>query len=372
MSLSDRARKNFSAFLRASVISIAGYTLALLVTPHLYAGDEPNVPPAQSQDSNAPATSELLGKVVDQNGKPVAGAKIEAHAVRETKMFGHVHTTTDADGNWKAHRLDVPVQLVAKSADGKLAVGLRLEPDKSEITLTLAPAALAKGTLLDADGAPTTNQELSYAVRVPADETKPDSPWANAFGGKVTTDAEGKFTLTGLVPGLSYDVDLPMGGGRSRRLASIEPKNTQTTEFEVRMPKPEPTLAERTAKYFGTRDDFAKLVDSAQKFAGPQALRVLLIVGDPQSNSARNYVQLREGHSADVPLVELLDDYEQLSVSADDRSSMDILKATYGLDVEQLKPLSLVVLASDNGVLASKKLPLEAFADSKATRRRTA
>ena len=45
---------------------------------------------------------------------------------------------------------------------------------------------------------------------------------------------------------------------------------------------------------------------------------------------------------------------------------MDVLKAKYGLDVEQLKPLSLVVLASDNGVLASKKLPLEAFADRKA------
>jgi Thioredoxin-like len=33
--------------------------------------------------------------------------------------------------------------------------------------------------------------------------------------------------------------------------------------------------------------------------------------------------------------------------------------------VEQHQPLSFVVLASDNGVLASKKLPLEAFADRK-------
>ena len=178
----------------------------------------------------------------------MAGATIEAHVVRETKMYGHIRATTDADGNWKARRLDVPAQLVAKSADGKLATALRLEPDKSEITLTLAPAAEAQGRLLDEQGTPAVNQQLTYAVRVPDDETKPDSSWVNAFGGSVTTDAQGKFTLTGLVPGLSYDVDFPMGGGRSRRLASVEPTLAQTTEFELRMPKPDPTLAERTAQ----------------------------------------------------------------------------------------------------------------------------
>ena len=338
----------------------------LLIAPRLFAGDAPKVPLAQSQQSSAPVTGELSGKVVDQNGKPVAGAKIEAHVVRETTVYGHIRATTDADGNWKARRLDVPAQLVAKSADGKLATALRLEPDKSEITLTLAPAAEAHGRLLDDQGTPAANQKLTYAVRVPDDETNPNSPWVNAFGGTVTTDAHGKFNLTGLVPGKSYDVDFPIGGGRSRRLASVEPTSAQMPEIELRMPKPDPTLAERTAQYFGTRDDFAKLVENAQKFAGPQALRVLLVVGDPKSEVARGYVKLREDHSADVSLFELLDDYEQLAVSTDDRSSMDVLKGKYGLDAEQLKPLSLVVLAGDNGVLASKKLPLEAFTDRKA------
>jgi Thioredoxin-like len=118
----------------------------------------------------------------------------------------------------------------------------------------------------------------------------------------------------------------------------------------------EPTLEERTDAYFRPRTDFAMAVEQAQKFAGPQALRVMLIVGDPKSNAARGLVDNLE--NGDKALYELLDDYEQLRVSTNDQEALDFLKSKLSLQPTQLKPVSLVVLNGDGRLLGVKKLPL--------------
>jgi hypothetical protein len=121
----------------------------------------------------------------------------------------------------------------------------------------------------------------------------------------------------------------------------------------------EPTLEERIAAYFGPRNDLAKTFEQAQKFDGPQALRVMLIVGDPKSYAARGYVSFLNDRSEPVKPYELLSDFEQLTVSAEDKPAMEVLQTKYGLKAEQLTPLSLVALDGNGGVLASMKLPNE-------------
>jgi hypothetical protein len=133
--------------------------------------------------------------------------------------------------------------------------------------------------------------------------------------------------------------------------------------LKMPMPYHEPMLEEKTAQYFGPRNDFAKGIEQAQRFAGPQALRVMLIVGDPKSDAARGFVEVREARSGRVSLFELLSGYEQLAISTEDKPAMTVLDAKYGLKAEQLQPLSLVVLAGDGGILATKNLLKEAFAD---------
>src|SRR5262249_36179515 len=49
--------------------------------------------------------------------------------------------------------------------------------------------------------------------------------------------------------------------------------------------------------------------------------------------------------------------YEFLSASTENAAAMSFLRTKYGLDVERLKPVTLLILSADNKLLASKNLP---------------
>src|SRR5262249_29671516 len=81
----------------------------------------------------------------------------------------------------------------------------------------------------------------------------------------------------------------------------------------------------------------------------------------------RRFVKAREeDRGTDASVFRLLDDYEQLTVSTDDKASLDCLKTDYSLAGEELKPLTLLVLKADGSVVATKKWPLDLSTDTDA------
>jgi hypothetical protein len=347
------------------VLGVIGFTSALCL-----ATAEMNSTRSIAQDSSTSSvrraeSSTLSGQILDPDDKPVAKAVVEAFSVSPDARF-HIRTETDSDGKWTANRDKGSGQLWAKSIDGKLATVVRLSASDNEVTLHLKPTAEARGRLVDAEGKPAPEQELRYGILIHDDEMNPESPFVLAFGGVTQTDSDGIYRLTALVPGQKYDVDLPLGGSRKGKIAVAAPQRAETVELgDATMPNSfrGPTIAERVNQYFNQPDELAKRIAQSRKFAAPQALRLLLIVGDPSSETARKFVEMRFGGYP--KLFELLNDYEQLAVSTEDSAAMSVLKNEYGLDAKQLAPLSLVILGDAHEVIATKNWTTIASGDGK-------
>jgi hypothetical protein len=179
----------------------------------------------------------LTGKVLDPDGKAVAGATIEGYSVRRASASTSIWTRTDSEGKWKAQHAFVPALVGAVSADGKLVAITRVEAYESEATLHLVPAVEAHGKLLDGKGRPAAHRQLMYGVTVRDDETDLNSSFVFGFGATVTTDDHGRYTLWGLVPGQKYDVEFELVQGGFRRLTTVEPTKAETLEIvDLTMP----------------------------------------------------------------------------------------------------------------------------------------
>ncbi len=171
---------------------------------------------ADDAAGNPSAPLELRGRVIDVASKPVAGVIVEGRSLRRGDTL-IIDAKSDSDGNWKAISPDVPLLVGAKSADEKFATIVRLEPGSSEITLRLAPTATVHGKLVDEQGQPAAQKQLGYGP----------TPFVTAFGGKVTTDDEGNYTLRGLVPEQKYSLSFHWGNGDFRIIEIVEPKKTR-------------------------------------------------------------------------------------------------------------------------------------------------
>jgi RNA polymerase sigma factor (sigma-70 family) len=110
-------------------------------------------------------------------------------------------------------------------AGRKLAGSLRLKGDETgKLTVKLQPWGTVVGRILDEDGNPRTNLELFTPYR---DRSNLEFGWIK---GRFTVDAQGRFRIEGLVPGLKYDVS----GFLSNRVEGIVFKNLQIAPGEVK------------------------------------------------------------------------------------------------------------------------------------------
>ena len=151
----------------------------------------------------------VSGRVVDPQGKPVAGALVVTartgygDAIDQTRRFT---ARTKADGTF-AMRLpsSAPVQfnLIAHEGDygtwrqwaNGVSEPMDLEPGDvvKDLTLTLTAGATIKGRVVDAQGNPRPGTEVR-AMSADGQDSRYVAPSAR-------TDAEGKFTLTHVRPG---------------------------------------------------------------------------------------------------------------------------------------------------------------------------
>ena len=144
----------------------------------------------------------LKGVVVDEQGKPVAGVKVRANADWKKSSGGVERTVTKSDGSFElfnypaqppTHKQDVSKGTVEFSHPNYLSNSIKdiyklPKVELQSLRIVLDTGNKISGTVVDAAGKPVAG------VMIIADH--------NGDGRKaVTTDANGKFTLQGLMQG---------------------------------------------------------------------------------------------------------------------------------------------------------------------------
>lgn len=160
----------------------------------------------------------VTGSVHDENGEPVAGAKVATF-----RPIGSTNEVlTDEQGRFTLTRLAVhgDVWLLASHPTESLYAARKVDPDAGEeVTLTLRPPTSVSGHVVDAEGRAVGNAEVQEWRMVRLQEvigkvhTLWRAPWIPQSD-PTTTDADGFFRIEGLVSGAPYSVSIKAPGLR--------------------------------------------------------------------------------------------------------------------------------------------------------------
>ena len=101
----------------------------------------------------------IVGRVTDQTGKPVEGARISAEMWRKNRRRLHLEAQTDAEGKFKV--TDAPADEVTFDIGQQGYMMLEnypMKPGKDQYTITLRPTLKVCGTVLDAQTGQTVDK----------------------------------------------------------------------------------------------------------------------------------------------------------------------------------------------------------------------
>src|SRR5262245_3687861 len=98
----------------------------------------------------------------------------------------------------------------------KLAGRLKVTAEDKTATLKLQPWLAMKGRILDQDGKPAPEAELSMTMRAAPLEAEPGGFWYKGTG--LRTGKDGTFEIDGLVPGATYTIGVKVKGEMARGL----------------------------------------------------------------------------------------------------------------------------------------------------------
>jgi thiol-disulfide isomerase/thioredoxin len=319
-----------------------------------------------------PETGPLAVRVVDRDGKPMAGAMLSGtYAARPAaRLFGSVKT--DSQGTFKTDRSLDPLVLHAITADGQLGGVTRSEAKQAQAEIVVGPLAEATGRLLTLDGQPIAQKELSYAINVFQEPER--RIWTPSFGGKITTDADGRFTFRRLVPGQTYEASIAIDAHSSRRVVKVQPTSADPVDLgdikadtEPTKPYVPPTPAEKTAEAFGARpkNSAHERLDRVLVSAEREYTRPLLLLGSATDKACIELFRLFDDRSETdaktasdkTPTPHALRwEFELLSLD-DSRPEVAQLAADLGINRGKHEPM-LAVLSGDGKLTATFPLRL--------------
>ena len=144
-----------------------------------------------------PITSgvDVVGKIVDPNGKPLSGAVVDGLI-----QYQGWSTTKDDTFRVQGYYLDQPRELFFHHPERNLAGYFKLEQSPAtDLTIKLLPATAIRGRLIDQQGQPLAGIQIS-AAGVPYKD--PQDPAAI-----ITTGTDGRFEIRGLVAGHKYKMN---------------------------------------------------------------------------------------------------------------------------------------------------------------------
>ncbi len=148
--------------------------------------------------ADLPDTVPLRGRVVllDDPQQGVAAARIDGLAT--AFRFRSFQTVSGEDGRFFVMRSRSPMKLRAISHDRRLGGVVQITEDAPSINIPLSPTATVRGRIVDdVTGQPIAKRRVGSWWYYEPGSARSDSV-------SVTTDEDGRFTLTGLVPGQRY------------------------------------------------------------------------------------------------------------------------------------------------------------------------
>jgi RNA polymerase sigma factor (sigma-70 family) len=142
------------------------------------------------------------GWVAGPDGRPAAGAAVRIFDEEGRAELGMFPLRTDVEGRFRASRTSGKGCLEARSADGSLAAFVELARGQRDVSVSLAPTASASGVLLDDVGRRAVDKVVSCWGRlIVAGEVKSGPTSIQS----VRTDADGRFALSSLLVGWTYE-----------------------------------------------------------------------------------------------------------------------------------------------------------------------
>ncbi|MCC9655496.1 thioredoxin family protein [Rhodopirellula halodulae] len=210
---------------------------------------------AGESEKQVDASIETIQKVVLQgivrnalDGTPVPGAKLEG--VAREFIRTDWKASTDPAGKFSVETDGAAAYIHVTNEDGQLASITKIDDQTKSVEIELHPVGSARGVLYQRDSdEPATNTVINYAVNVPGKNNRSFSP---RFGGKVTTDDEGKFLLDSLTANQEYSLSLERDSqGRSMRVGTAFVEPGEAVDLgTLKIPSPPkpyvpPTLDER-------------------------------------------------------------------------------------------------------------------------------
>lgn len=176
-------------------------------------------------------------KIVDPDGKPLEGAMVSGMTESWPMTFAI------AKPECTIYALDEkePRTVIFYHSQRKLAAVLKVQGDAKEpLTARLMPTGSVKGRMLDLDGQPVSGADISTGLALEVGRElyrhmRPPPP-------VLKTDAEGRFQIDGLIPGLDFSMELR----KDRKYFAGEPRigykkveSGQTLDLGERKMKPQ-------------------------------------------------------------------------------------------------------------------------------------
>lgn len=190
-----------------------------------------------------PELIDIGGNVVLQDDlkQGVPRAKISGAPIGSSGRGRGFAAVADGGGRFRAQRGPGEILVHAASEDGALAGFARLDEEEPSLVIPLGPTAAAHGRLIDRDtGGVLAKRRILWSLHVPVtDRREPDGSEPHItstdlhyapFGGEVTTDARGEFTIKGLVKGSKYTLHVMAALREHKTVGSVTPSDAKKVE----------------------------------------------------------------------------------------------------------------------------------------------
>ncbi|GAA5505025.1 carboxypeptidase regulatory-like domain-containing protein [Novipirellula caenicola] len=300
---------------------------------------------------------ELTGKVVAAaDGEPVASAVLQG-VPQNFRGRDWIAKSAD-DGTFRVKRYKEPTYVHVENPTKSLAAVVILDPEQTTLEVALEPTGSVTGRLLKDDSEqPWPNQEINYGINVPA---VTGETWSTRFGDSVVTDAEGRFSIDGLVGGFEYSVNLgvtkegmyhslpqwKVDSGESRKLGDVQTPPP---------PKPyvPPTLEERIASAFAVKGTPIERYERALKSIKLVNQHLLVVFGHVEAPRIHQLMQIRY---EDKDFRKIRDDYLFMAIPTDQEKREAATALAKELDESiagKRSEFLLVILDSDGQKVAT-------------------
>lgn len=204
-------------------------------------GDSVQTPAAQVSASEPAAEHRInvrpaiRGIVVNHAGNPVSGATVRAVRIMGEERAGELETLSRDDGSFEFPDVTVADRLwVIGKKEGMVRIPgpndidfKPFAPPVSDVRVVLYPAATISGRVVDTQGQPVRDRDVTVRFHHPDDALITESS---------KTDASGHFSITGLMPGTHSIAVIPeeqIRAGFADATVELAPGESKTN-FEIR------------------------------------------------------------------------------------------------------------------------------------------